>query len=95
MTSPKEPKALKALLIVGPDISISKEIKALFNGRNDCLIIGDGSTAISVKNIESTLKQNNFKITKDTRIDINAHGYRANNKQHYIDINICIQKTCR
>ncbi|MCC8398297.1 MAG: hypothetical protein LN569_03220 [Rickettsia endosymbiont of Labidopullus appendiculatus] len=63
MTNPKEPKALKALLITGPNLTVPDNIKTLFgNRKDDCLIIGDGSVAISVEYIESTLKQNNFKI---------------------------------
>lgn len=87
MKNTEEPKTLKELLIVGPGIRISNDIRYLFRGKDDCLIIGNGSDATTAASIRATLKKENFKITKDTRVDINAHSIRTNDKQHNLQVN--------
>ncbi|MCC8398375.1 MAG: ankyrin repeat domain-containing protein, partial [Rickettsia endosymbiont of Labidopullus appendiculatus] len=106
MTNPEEPtsvleettplpeklKPLKALYIVGPDLTIHNKTKALFDNRDDCLIVGDGIAAVSVKEIARILQEEGLKITQDTRIDIYAHGCRTNDGQHGILTNNPNQK---
>ncbi|MCC8484219.1 MAG: ankyrin repeat domain-containing protein [Rickettsia endosymbiont of Labidopullus appendiculatus] len=90
MTNQEEPKPLKALSIVGANTSISDDIKDMFNGRDDCLIIGDvgdDSFPVTVEYIRSILAQKNLKITENTRIDIETHGNRRKDNKHEMQIN--------
>ncbi|MCC8377501.1 MAG: ankyrin repeat domain-containing protein [Rickettsia endosymbiont of Graphium doson] len=77
-----EPRELKALYIVGPEIEPNPEILKLYD-RKDCLVVGDGIDDADIYAIYLELKKHNVQIGPNTRIDIAAHGKRVD-KKHYL-----------
>lgn len=79
---PLPPKDLKALFICAPGIQLDPEIIEIFSNNKDSLMIGDGQITIDPDYIMGVFKNNNTKIVRNTRIDINAHGIGKDVKHH-------------
>ncbi len=86
MEKEKNQKVLQTIIILGPEIDILLETKALCKRNNNCLMIGDGANKKPLMFQDIIDKVSNSSFAKMPVIYLYAHGLRTKEGKHELQL---------